>query len=66
MLVSLTKEVNENFFVEEHQYGGYDVKCKRSFAIVSEVENNSYTGELYFQSFIELTAGLYKYKRVSL
>ena len=48
MLVSLTKEVNETFFVEEHQYGGYDVNCKRSFAIVSEVENNSYTGELYF------------------
>ena len=30
MLVSLTKEVNQNYFVRGHQYGGYDVKCKHS------------------------------------
>ena len=30
MLVSLTKEVNQNSFVRGHQYGGYDVTFKHS------------------------------------
>ena len=28
ILVSLTKEVNENSFLRGHEYGGYDVRCK--------------------------------------
>ena len=28
MLVSLTKEINKNYFVWGQQHGGYDVKCK--------------------------------------
>ena len=38
MLVSLTKEINKNSFVREHQYGGYDVKCKHSIEEIGRVK----------------------------
>ena len=38
MLVSLTKEFDKNSFVREHQYGGYDVKCKHSIEEIGKVK----------------------------
>ena len=34
MLVSLTKEVNENFSLRGYQYGSCDAKCKHSIPIL--------------------------------
>ena len=47
MLVSLRKEVNKNYFVRGHQYGGSDVKWKHSIvylAQLSKIQN-------YFEQF---------------